>query len=92
MRMRAVRSSVRKLKLHLYIFRHDTYVILQVYAYYKSLPMPIASHKFGSIDPIYGKETDDDYGHFVSSVCWKGKSNMVIAANSSGSIKVLQIV
>ncbi|EOY24948.1 Ubiquitin ligase protein cop1, putative isoform 8 [Theobroma cacao] len=64
----------------------------EVCAYYRSLPMPITSHKFGSIDPISGKETDDDNGLFVSSVCWRGKSDMVVAANSSGCIKVLQMV
>ncbi|KAF2297921.1 hypothetical protein GH714_005443 [Hevea brasiliensis] len=64
----------------------------EVYAYYRSLPMPITSHKFGSIDPISGKETDDDNGQFVSSVCWRGKSDMVVAANSTGCIKVLQMV
>ncbi|KAG4117504.1 hypothetical protein ERO13_D12G235900v2 [Gossypium hirsutum] len=64
----------------------------EVYAYYRSLPMPITSHKFGSIDPISGKDTDDDNGLFVSSVCWRGKSDMVVAANSSGCIKVLQMV
>ncbi|XWS48839.1 hypothetical protein CRYUN_Cryun13aG0110800 [Craigia yunnanensis] len=64
----------------------------EVYAYSRSLPMPITSHKFGSIDPISGKETDDGNGLFVSSVCWRGKSDMVVAANSSGCIKVLQMV
>ncbi|XP_022737884.1 protein SPA1-RELATED 2-like isoform X2 [Durio zibethinus] len=64
----------------------------EVYAYYRSLPMPITSHKFGSVDPISGKEIDDDNGLFVSSVCWRGKSDMVVAANSSGCIKVLQMV
>ncbi|XP_042480647.1 protein SUPPRESSOR OF PHYA-105 1-like isoform X2 [Macadamia integrifolia] len=64
----------------------------EVYAYYRSLPMPITSHKFGSFDPITGKETGDDNGQFVSSVCWRGKSNTVVAANSSGSIKLLQMV
>ncbi|KAE8712781.1 E3 ubiquitin-protein ligase COP1 [Hibiscus syriacus] len=64
----------------------------EVYAYYKSMAMPITSHKFGSIDPISGKETDDDNGQFVSSVCWRGKSGMAVAANSSGCIKVLQMV
>lgn len=64
----------------------------EVYTYYKSLPMPITSHKFGSIDPISRKETDDDHGQFVSSVCWKGKSNVIVAANSSGCIKVLRMV
>nr|XP_011463960.1 PREDICTED: protein SPA1-RELATED 2 [Fragaria vesca subsp. vesca]XP_011463961.1 PREDICTED: protein SPA1-RELATED 2 [Fragaria vesca subsp. vesca] len=64
----------------------------EVYAYYRSLPMPITSHKFGSIDPITGKETDEINGPFVSSICWRQKSKMVVAANSSGCIKVLQIV
>ncbi|KAK6935492.1 WD40 repeat [Dillenia turbinata] len=64
----------------------------EVYAYYRSLPMPITSHKFGSIDPISGKETDDDAGQFVSSVCWRAKSNTVVSANSTGCIKLLQLV
>ncbi|KAK9020987.1 hypothetical protein V6N11_010998 [Hibiscus sabdariffa] len=64
----------------------------EVYAYYRSMPMPITSHKFGSIDPISGKETEEDNGQFVSSVCWRGKSDMAVAANSSGCIKVLQMV
>ncbi|XP_057521153.1 protein SPA1-RELATED 2 isoform X2 [Amaranthus tricolor] len=64
----------------------------EVYTYYKSLPMPITSHKFGSIDPISGKDTDDSNGQFVSSVCWKGKSNAIVAANSSGCLKVLEMV
>lgn len=68
------------------------YFLLQIYTYYRSLPMPITSHKFGSIDPISGKDTDDDNGQFVSSVCWRGKSDMLIAANSSGCVKVLQMV
>ncbi|XP_073152629.1 protein SPA1-RELATED 2-like isoform X2 [Henckelia pumila] len=64
----------------------------EVFAYYKSFPMPITSHKFGSIDSITGKKTEDSNGQFVSSVCWRGKSNMVVAANSSGCIKLLQMV
>ncbi|KAL1569154.1 protein SPA1-RELATED 2-like isoform X1 [Salvia divinorum] len=64
----------------------------EVFAYYKSLPMPISAHKFGSIDPMTGKETEDDNGQFVSSVCWRPKSNMVVAANSTGCIKLLQLV
>ncbi|XP_052725356.1 protein SPA1-RELATED 2 isoform X3 [Vigna angularis] len=64
----------------------------EVYSYYRSLPMPITSHKFGSIDPISGKDTEDDNGQFVSSVCWRGNSDMLIAANSSGCVKVLQMV
>lgn len=54
--------------------------------------MPITSHKFGSTDPVSGHETGDYNGQFVSSVCWRQKSNMVVAANSSGCIKILQLV
>ncbi|KAK1275567.1 Protein SUPPRESSOR OF PHYA-105 1 [Acorus gramineus] len=64
----------------------------EVYAYYRSLPMPITSHKFGSMDSISSRVTSDDNGQFVSSVCWRGKSNMVVAANSSGSIKLLEMM
>uniref|UniRef100_A0A0E0A319 Uncharacterized protein n=1 Tax=Oryza glumipatula TaxID=40148 RepID=A0A0E0A319_9ORYZ len=64
----------------------------KVFSYYKTFPMPITSHKFGSIDPITGQETNDDNQQFVSSVCWRGRSNMVVAANSTGSIKVLELV
>ncbi|KAD3641474.1 hypothetical protein R6Q59_004085 [Mikania micrantha] len=64
----------------------------EVFAYYKSLPMPITSHKFGSIDPISGKETENESTHFVSSVCWRQKSDMVVAANSTGCLKLLQMV
>jgi len=74
------------------VCRHHNHVFLQVFSYYRSLPMPITSHKFGSIDPISGKDTEDDNGQFVSSVCWRGKSDMLIAANSSGCVKVLQMV
>ncbi|KAF3340102.1 protein SPA1-RELATED 3-like isoform X2 [Carex littledalei] len=76
---------------------HDGYITCgsetnEIYAYYKSFPMPITSHKFGSIDPITGRETSSDNSLFVSSVCWRGRSNMVVSANSSGSIKVLELV
>ncbi|KAM0866586.1 hypothetical protein ACQ4PT_042537 [Festuca glaucescens] len=76
---------------------HDGYITCgsennEVYSYYKTFPMPITSHKFGSIDPITGQETNDDNQQFVSSVCWRGRSNMVVAANSTGSIKVLELV
>ncbi|XP_073302031.1 protein SPA1-RELATED 2-like isoform X1 [Primulina huaijiensis] len=76
---------------------HDGYITCgsetnEVFAYYKSLSMPITAHKFGSFDSITGKETEDSNGQFVSSVCWRRKSNMVVAANSSGRIKLLQMV
>ncbi|WOL00774.1 hypothetical protein Cni_G09487 [Canna indica] len=64
----------------------------EVYAYHKNFPMPITSYKFGYMDPVTGHEIADDNGQFVSSVCWRRKSNMLLAANSSGCIKLLQMV
>ncbi|KAG8477478.1 hypothetical protein CXB51_030786 [Gossypium anomalum] len=63
----------------------------EVYCYYRSLPMPITSYKFGSVDPISGHQTSDENGQFVSSVCWRQKSNMLVAANSTGSIELLKL-
>ncbi|CAN8286113.1 unnamed protein product [Cochlearia groenlandica] len=64
----------------------------EVYSYYRSLPMPMTSYKFGSVDPISGNEYFDDNGQFVSSVCWRKKSNMLVAANSTGNMKLLKLV
>ncbi|WZY82447.1 protein SUPPRESSOR OF PHYA-105 1-like isoform X1 [Brassica napus] len=64
----------------------------EVYSYYKSLPMPMTSYKFGAVDPISGNECFDDNAQFVSSVCWKKKSNMLVAANSTGNMKLLKLV
>ncbi|BAT98062.1 Protein SUPPRESSOR OF PHYA-105 1 [Vigna angularis] len=65
----------------------------EVYCYHKSLPVPIASHKFESIDPISGHlNSGDNSGQFVSSVCWRNKSSMLVAANSVGIVKLLQMV
>lgn len=63
-----------------------------VFAYHKSLPMPMASHKFGGADPMSGQDTQEDSGQFVSSVCWRGKSQTLLAANSMGNIKMLEMV
>ncbi|KMZ69055.1 hypothetical protein ZOSMA_2235G00010, partial [Zostera marina] len=52
----------------------------------------VTSHKFSSIDPISNQESAYDNGHFVSSVCWREKSDMVVSASSSGCIKLLQMV
>lgn len=63
----------------------------EVYSYYRSLPIPMASHNFGSIDPVSRSEVGDS-GQYVSSVCWRRKSNTLAAANSSGTMKLLQMV
>ncbi|KAG0294086.1 RING finger and WD repeat domain-containing protein 2, partial [Dissophora globulifera] len=66
-----------------------------VYTYYKELRDPVVTVKFGSSNPVTGEDTtDEDPSQFVSSVCWKKNTsnNILLAANSSGVIKVLEMV
>eukprot|EP01132_Coremiostelium_polycephalum_P002491 gene2491-3083_t len=62
-----------------------------VYTYFKALSKPIVTHRFGANSGT-GEETDDDGSQFVSSVCWKKDSNVLLAANSQGTIKVLELL
>ncbi|KAI8595890.1 ring finger and WD repeat domain 2 [Dissophora ornata] len=66
-----------------------------VYTYYKELRDPVVTVKFGNSNPVTGEDTaDEDPSQFVSSVCWKKNTsnNILLAANSSGVIKVLELV
>ena len=49
-----------------------------VFAYYKSLPTPMGSHRFGFADPISGQEMEDD-GQFVSTE-WKAVPDILKTA------------
>ncbi|KAI0559959.1 E3 ubiquitin-protein ligase [Gracilaria domingensis] len=65
-----------------------------VYCYYKAIPRPFTGYRFSSVDPLTGKEIqdDDDDSQFVSSVCWCPKDpTKLVAANSLGTIKVLSL-
>ncbi|KAE8697262.1 SPA family protein [Hibiscus syriacus] len=50
------------------------------------------TNEFGSVDPISGHQNTDEDGQFVSSVCWRQKSNMLAAANSTGCAKPSELV
>lgn len=63
----------------------------EVFVYQKAFPMPVLSYNFGCVDPISGIE-DSDANQFISSVCWRGQSSTLVAANSSGNIKILEMV
>ncbi|KAI3497120.1 hypothetical protein L1887_39506 [Cichorium endivia] len=63
----------------------------EVFIYHKAFPMPALSYKFNTIDPISGDEVDDNE-QFVSSVCWRNQSSVLVAANSMGDIKLLEMV
>lgn len=63
----------------------------EVFIYHKAFPMPVLSYKFGVVDPISGRELEDAT-HFISCVSWRGQSSTLLAANSTGNIKLLEMV
>ncbi|KAG7262042.1 hypothetical protein CRUP_015990, partial [Coryphaenoides rupestris] len=68
-----------------------------LYLYYKGLSKTLLTFKFDTVKSVLDKDRkDDDTNEFVSAVCWRalpdGESNVLIAANSQGTIKVLELV
>ncbi|XP_022734903.1 protein SPA1-RELATED 3-like isoform X2 [Durio zibethinus] len=63
----------------------------EVFIYHKAFPMPALTFKFNNTDPLSGHEMDDAM-QFISSVCWRGQSSTLVAANSTGNIKILEMV
>ncbi|KAG2677826.1 hypothetical protein I3843_12G117300 [Carya illinoinensis] len=63
----------------------------EVFIYHKAFPMPALSFKFDNTDPLSGHEVGDAE-QFISSVCWRSQSSTLVAANSAGNIKILEMV
>lgn len=64
-----------------------------LYVYYKSLASQVLTFRFDANKSILEKDKrEDDSNEFVSAVCWRVGSNVLIAANSQGNIKVLELV
>ncbi|KAF4386646.1 hypothetical protein F8388_006601 [Cannabis sativa] len=63
----------------------------EVFIYHKAFPMPALQFQFNNFDPHSGNEMDKT-NQFISSVCWRGQSNTLVAANSAGNIKLLEMV
>lgn len=64
-----------------------------LYVYYKGLTKQLFSFKFDAVRSVLEKERqEDDVNEFVSAVCWRQHSSVVVAANSQGVIKVLELV
>uniref|UniRef100_A0A7N6ASZ4 RING-type domain-containing protein n=1 Tax=Anabas testudineus TaxID=64144 RepID=A0A7N6ASZ4_ANATE len=66
-----------------------------LYLYYKGLSKTLLTFKFDTVKSVLDKDKkEDDTNEFVSAVCWRalpdGESNVLIAANSQGTIKVCQ--
>lgn len=63
-----------------------------VFVYHRDLSKPLASFRFASSCPLTDSSLESDVQQFVSSLCWKPKTNMLVAANSQGNIRILEIV
>lgn len=72
-----------------------------MYVYYKGLPRPMLSqridehvyHAGGAGAGTTSLAADDRQDiDFVSAVCWKKNSNVLLAANSRGVIKIMELV
>ena len=73
-----------------------------LYLYAKGLSQPLLHYKFDVVKSALesannrtannsGVEVEDS-AEFISAVCWKPGSNVILAANSQGSIKILELV
>lgn len=62
-----------------------------LYIYYKGLSKQLFSFKIDG-NKLTDSERANDLNEFVSAVCWRKKCNVVLAANSRGLIKVLELV
>lgn len=63
-----------------------------LYLYHKSLPKPLFSFKFENHRSMLERPKADESPEFVSAVAWKKGSPVVVAANSQGAIKILELV
>ncbi|KAG5020412.1 hypothetical protein JHK87_016267 [Glycine soja] len=88
--MQLMRSQLR-LRLHCDESKYIGIVAtIVVFIYHKAFPMPALSFKFYSSDPLSGNE-EDDSAQFITSVCWRGQSSTLVAANSTGNVKILEM-
>ena len=64
-----------------------------LYLYYKGLSKSLLTFKFNVVKSVLEKEQlDDDSNEFVSAVTWRANSNIITAANSQGTIKILELI
>ncbi|XP_076316200.1 E3 ubiquitin-protein ligase COP1-like isoform X2 [Tachypleus tridentatus] len=64
-----------------------------LYIYYKGMSKQVLTFKFDTVRNVLEKDRkDEETNEFVSAVCWRMGTNVVVAANSQGNIKVLELV
>nr|XP_034838069.1 E3 ubiquitin-protein ligase COP1-like [Maniola hyperantus] len=66
-----------------------------LYVYYSGLSRPLLAHRFDAVRGFLERERkDEEPPEFVSAVCWRRAQDRpaLLAANSQGTIKVLELV
>lgn len=72
-----------------------------LYLYAKGLGQPLLHYKFDVVKSALESHqrsssattpAEEDSAEFISAVCWKPNSNVILAANSQGTIKILELV
>ncbi|XP_064616123.1 E3 ubiquitin-protein ligase COP1-like isoform X2 [Liolophura sinensis] len=64
-----------------------------LYVFYKGLTKHLLAYKFDTVRSVLEKDKkEEDANEFVSAVAWRPGSNVVVAANSQGTVKVLELV
>lgn len=64
-----------------------------LYVYSAGLARPLLAHRFEAVRGFLERPArDEEHADFVSAVCWKRGSDVLLAANSQGLVKVLQLV
>lgn len=68
-----------------------------LYVYYAGLARPLLAHRFDALRGFLERERrDDEPSEFVSAVCWRrappSERQVLLAANSQGTIKVLELI
>lgn len=62
-----------------------------VFAYHRDLSKPVSTYRFAPLCPRSGIEIESDTPTFISSLCWKKGTSRLLAGNSSGIIKLLEL-
>ncbi|CAG9138580.1 unnamed protein product [Plutella xylostella] len=66
-----------------------------LYVYYSGLSRPLLAYRFDAVRGFLERERrDEEPSEFVSAVCWRKSADqqVLLAANSQGTIKVLELV
>jgi E3 ubiquitin-protein ligase RFWD2 len=75
---------------------HNGYIVTgsennTVYLYSSNLSKPLLTYKFDDGTPSNNPKKDENMNDFVSAVCWSNQ-NYLLAANSQGIVKVLEVI